>query len=411
MENQFKMSSKKQENVSFINATSVNDDIVDTSINNLMVKNSSITAKSQIAISYSYLTCLTDICKNKYTIAGIIEDDIRLCDNFNEKLEEYFTNAPDILNIMKERPCILHLVYSPIKSIVEGFKEKSVVGICFNLLNHQAAKILIDNFYPIKYQFDTYVYHTCRENNIKEYVADPLLGWDLSSTMYEQCWDQEDRAMHGRIKTLSRDGKLSVTVPNIIINNQICRSLYKPYTSSISALHHYDSLTEFNKMTSPCIISGQGVCNNQEISISKDTIILFVRGPLTRKYLVDHGYKCPEEYLEPLLLYKTEQVNRKKNSVLHIINIEPDIDNLLKDIKYHKEVCTNNYVAFILCILYDVTIYWIKDGDYLQIKDFLLGCGLDMEPVFSLINPVSIKIDKNIILDKQHKLIQYMIFE
>ena len=79
----------------FIDATTINSSIVPESINNLMSYGTNINSVSQVAINYSHLECMIDIYKNKYNYAIVIEDDIRIINNFENLLNTYFKNTQE----------------------------------------------------------------------------------------------------------------------------------------------------------------------------------------------------------------------------------------------------------------------------------------------------------------------------
>lgn len=50
------------------------------------------------------------------------------------------------------------------------------------------------------------------------------------------------------------------------------------------------------------VICGAGVLNPECIPYGKPKMIVSVRGPLTRKWLMDNGIECPERYGDPAML-------------------------------------------------------------------------------------------------------------
>jgi len=69
-------------------------------------------------------------------------------------------------------------------------------------------------------------------------------------------------------------------------------SFYKPIYVTIGSIIH--------NANHKCIVWGSGIIN-QEINVKKATF-LAVRGPQTRKYLLNFGYSVPEIYGDPALL-------------------------------------------------------------------------------------------------------------
>jgi GR25 family glycosyltransferase involved in LPS biosynthesis len=112
-------------------------------------ENHRFTAMSQVAICYSHLKCIKEIYDNKLTFGAIIEDDIHIKENFGESLNKMIENSPNVLDIFKKEPCILHLVSNPSHN-TNRYKFDifpKVINICFYVINHQFAKILLENEY------------------------------------------------------------------------------------------------------------------------------------------------------------------------------------------------------------------------------------------------------------------------
>jgi GR25 family glycosyltransferase involved in LPS biosynthesis len=192
-----------------VDAHTCDTDIVKKSCEDIKKYKHCISAVSQVAISYSHVECLKKIYENKIVFGGIIEDDIRIMPNIQDRLKSYIDKNPEIINIMNTQPCVLHLACCPSSlDKSESFKNLNhQFGICFNIINHQLAKLLIDGFYPIQYAFDTYMHKFIKEHketyNIYEFTALPLLAWDLSSPMYQKWWTREDVILREHIKSTS----------------------------------------------------------------------------------------------------------------------------------------------------------------------------------------------------------------
>ena len=70
------------------------------------------------------------------------------------------------------------------------------------------AKFLIDNAFPLTQPFDQYIYTMVSKNKLKEYVASPLLGCDLSSSMYINFYTKDDLEYKKYIKNESNNIKI-----------------------------------------------------------------------------------------------------------------------------------------------------------------------------------------------------------
>lgn len=302
-----------------IDAITINDKIVMESYNNITLKDTNITALSQIAICYSHLECLKKIEGNKLRYGGIIEDDIRMKGNTNEKINNYIESTSEIKEIMRTEPCILHICgpYNYVSNI-NKFKDSEentiIVNICFYIVNHQLAKILIDNFYPIKYQFDTYVYKMVKQYKVREYTACPILAWDLSSTLYRNFWTVDDIKIKKHIITTStmKNIKEVIKMPKMISNDKkYYKNILRYEEGERNEMHYLMPNMEIKLVNENTIIAGNGIKNIKDI-IPSPLIVLFVRGPMTKKKMDEQGIKCPEIYLEPLIYYENDM--REKNN-------------------------------------------------------------------------------------------------
>jgi GR25 family glycosyltransferase involved in LPS biosynthesis len=192
-----------------INAHVPSDEIVQHAFQNLQ-KNNKFTAVSQIAICYSHLECIKNIYENKLEFGAVIEDDIHLRDDFKELLQKYVNNSPEVIREMRTEPCIIHLVSSPSHNQkLYQFTTKPIVSnICFYVINHMMAKIILDNAFPLSVQFDQYIHLLVPKYKLKEYVACPIMGWDLSSSIYNNFHTKEDIENKKYIKNESNNIKI-----------------------------------------------------------------------------------------------------------------------------------------------------------------------------------------------------------
>lgn len=433
---------------------------VEMMYNNITLPKSNITALSQVAICYSHLECLEKIYENKYTFGGIIEDDIRLRDNFNEKINIYLKNTPTIVSIMKTEPCIIHICgpYNVMDKIYH-FKEYRCLNICFYIINYQLAKILIDNFYPIKSQFDTYVLRQCRNMNIKEFTAFPILAWDLSSTLYNHYWDDEDIKIHKTISTTSNIKKvtqLGIDIkPNIYISKKI--TLYDKIFDKIlkknkckitnnDIIHYASPSLSFADINDKSIIGGNGIKTLND-DINHPFYIHFIRGKITEKKIIEKSIEYNKNiYLEPLLLYSPIQNVIKKSKISPIVTIaskykyciytnddinisikninisKMDLHDITNEIKQTEFVITDQYEIMIIGNIMKKKIIPINkhDGD-IRYLDYLSGYNninieeitktyelLTLEYIINNINnkiPLTFQqINYSDIIEKQNKL-------
>lgn len=398
-----------------INAvTSDNSKVIDT-FNNLTLKSSNIEALSQIAICYSHLKCLKKIYKKKLIYGAIIEDDIRIKPNINEKIYEYLNNTPKLNEIMNSEPCIIHICgpYNYIQN-ANKFKERRdeiIINICFYIVNYKMAEILINNFYPIKWQFDTYISKICREKNIKEFTACPILAWDLSSTLYSKFWTKDDNLIRQSLFSTSKIKKINKLEmkPNIFIDieensfrhfifNKILQTSKRNIISNQNKLHYLPFYSSFSNLNTNTIISGQGIYNFDE-KINVPFCTLFVRGPLTRNKFLETNIFCPELYIDPLILYSkidTKSIFKNLTSInKYIILLDYDINTknisnnikiinvqnysftqILIDIKGYEIVISNIYEILVISTTFKkitIPINNLNENFDIRFLDYLLG--------------------------------------
>lgn len=446
-----------------VNAETIeNNQMIVPTFNNLICKKNNIDALSQIAICFSHLKCLKKIVKKKLHFGAIIEDDIRIKDNFNEHLHNYFMNTPNVYQDMMNKPCIIHICgpYNYIFGDNKFYKKKDdeiIVNICFYIINHMLAKILIDNFYPIKWQFDTYVSKLLHEKNIMEYTANPILAWDLSSTIYSKFWSIEDRKIRKNMTTTSRLNKTKELIMKCNIFNDSCSNiqyyLFQKITgnkvniiSNQNTLHYLTPMANLAYANNNTIIAGQGIYDLDD-QINIPYLTLFVRGPLTRKMFLKHKIKCPKLYIEPFIIYNKLNNTNKKNIILRkyiilldndykykinnenikIFNINKiDIKTLINHIVYSEIIISNIYEILVIASSFNKIVYPLKT-DVIDVRyiDYILGYEniinkykisdlnyLKLDDVINKIRynkPISYpQINYNELIDKQNILIDML---
>ena len=125
----------------------------------------------------------------------------------------------------------------------------------------------------------------------------------------------------------------------ILPNNRLTELLQIPNNLVIGSILTFYPLKN-------ATIWGSGIINDTEIDNiqGKPKKVLAVRGPRTRKILLELGIDCPEIYGDPALLmplfYKTSQIKKYKLGIIpHMKDIEnPVLKKLIgqKDVKYIK---------------------------------------------------------------------------
>ena len=159
------------------------------------------------------------------------------------------------------------------------------------------------------------------------------------------------------------------------------------------------------------IIWGSGVMSSTSKINGKPLEVRAVRGPLSRKRLMDVGIKCPEVYGDPALLlprfYKTPVEKKYRLGVIlhYSDSVSPYFDALLNDgsvlmikvrdynhwLDFVDQINSCEYIissslhGLIISEAYSVPNLWIKiyssrEKDDIKFHDFFLSLGKDCEP-------------------------------
>ncbi|WP_231959532.1 polysaccharide pyruvyl transferase family protein [Nonlabens sp. Hel1_33_55] len=174
------------------------------------------------------------------------------------------------------------------------------------------------------------------------------------------------------------------------------KNLWKPvYVTIGSVLEHVGS---------HCIVWGSGIAN-RDAQIPKATFMA-VRGPLSRKRLLDLGHHCPEVYGDPALLlpdYYNPPVNKefelgiiphisdhklveilfKKNDSISIIDFRTnDIEFTTSEILKCKRILSSSLHGIIVAHAYQIPAIQVKFsdniyGDGVKYHDYMLSVGIE----------------------------------
>lgn len=152
-----------------------------------------------------------------------------------------------------------------------------------------------------------------------------------------------------------------------------------------------------------CIVWGSGIIN-KEIKI-KEAKFLAVRGPQTRKYLMDLGYEVPEVYGDPALLlpryfapkvekkykygivphyndYKTIENWFDNKSDIHVIDMMTnDIESKTIEFLQCERIISSSLHGIIIAHAYGIPAVWQKFsdkvfGDDVKYQDYMESVGL-----------------------------------
>ncbi|KCZ71782.1 Polysaccharide pyruvyl transferase [Candidatus Methanoperedens nitroreducens] len=162
------------------------------------------------------------------------------------------------------------------------------------------------------------------------------------------------------------------------------------------------------------IIWGAGILYRYE-KIKKPKKIFAVRGPLTRKRLLESGYECPEVYGDPALLLprlytpKTKKqydlgiiphyvdYNRVKNEIdtgdALIINLLDPIEQVIDSVYSCKRTVSSSLHGIITSHTYGVPSVWVEFsnrlvGDGTKFNDYFLSVNIEPYKPFNFKNQI-----------------------
>lgn len=182
----------------------------------------------------------------------------------------------------------------------------------------------------------------------------------------------------------------------------MARFFHRPYYLGIGSL-----LTLFP--IDNAVVWGSGVLSKDKKIIGKPKEIRAVRGPLSRKRLIEAGIDCPEVYGDPALLlplYYAPKVEKKfklgivphykdmnshllesmyERTDVHIIKVR-DYDNwldVIDQINQCEKIASSSLHGLIVSEAYGIPNVWVKFDDYLsddiKFHDFFLSMNNDRE--------------------------------
>lgn len=157
------------------------------------------------------------------------------------------------------------------------------------------------------------------------------------------------------------------------------------------------------------VIWGSGIISREE-KINKPKKIFAVRGPLTRKRLLDLGYFCPEVYGDPGLLlplfyqpkikkkYKLgviphyvdyKKIKKMASKNILVINLLDPVEKVIDDICLCKRTISSSLHGLITSHAYGIPSVWVEFsdkliGDRTKFKDYFLSIGIKENPPLNL---------------------------
>jgi len=188
-----------------------------------------------------------------------------------------------------------------------------------------------------------------------------------------------------------------------------------------NTVHYIVIGSSIDQATSKSIIWGAGYISEDCTYISKPRKVCAVRGPKTRKKLLEEGVECPEVYGDPALLlpkiynpkikhkYKLGIIPHyvdQKNDLLEKFRNNPSIKiidikrcnpyNVIDDVLECEKIASSSLHGIILADAYGIPSTWIEFsekvvGNGFKFYDYFLSVGRD--------NEIPLKITKDIDLN------------
>lgn len=383
-----------------IDAHYYTDDYVINEMNQIKSSNSNL-KDSQIAISMSHHKCALELLQSDYKIAGILEDDIKIVDDFKNKLDLYFLNSTELINKIDNEPIIIFLTGLTSINPKKQYKYKNrqntfsnigaQYGNCFYIINRLMAKILVDNFYPITKTYDDYIIGL--KNTFSNYYsALPILCYDLSSNYYKQFWTKDDIIVKKNFNRLSRMNNKNIDTKKINIINtssiNFTNYFFKRRFDVLFNVNYTNILfgDYINNSNNNTFIFGSGISSNDDIDIHSKKVF-FVRGKLTYDYLTNKNINIQNKTLgDPFLLMSNfiDIEKQIKYNYCFILKEKPDTNldgniyinsNEFTNIEHLQYIVQSNiiFTDILLPIVfshsYDKKVFWVNSNN-IDIVDY-----------------------------------------
>ena len=165
-------------------------------------------------------------------------------------------------------------------------------------------------------------------------------------------------------------------------------------------------------VTKNCIVWGSGIINKDQVV--QPAKFLSVRGPQTRKRLLEQGYEVPEAYGDPALLlpkYYNKKVDKKykfgivphyvdyeevakeyaNNSEVNVINLMTNsVEEVIDEFLACEQIYSSSLHGLIVSHAYQIPAVWVKlsdklFGDNIKFQDYFESLGMQLyEPKHSI---------------------------
>jgi len=404
---------------------------------------------SEVAIALGHFFITKKFMEGTNDICVICEDDLVFLDfNIKNTILGYikkFINIDDPFIIygccILNKPELVKIQLSTENILITSAPR---YGNVFYIFNRPFAKIVLDNFFPIRMAYDDYLKGLISSHKIKCYHTSPFLCYELSSMYYEMFYQSGDEEIKKKLIRLSGVNSTTEHIKNKIRYNRcgeknfgdvlndyiLIRNNYSiQINKSVNHLLMIGSIIEYCNNNS--IICGSGIINSKSI-FPNPYLVLFVRGPLTRKRFMELGYYCPENYGDVGLLlsciYKPNVITKKYkigiiphhidynemisfmdnincNFDYTIIDFRTNIDDIEKVIDHINEceyIISSSLHGIITAHSYGIKTIWISSfkklyGDNIKFLDYYASIDIhDIKPALldnDLIDDIDSKIN------------------
>jgi len=164
------------------------------------------------------------------------------------------------------------------------------------------------------------------------------------------------------------------------------KKVYEVRSKYYKKPHYFAIGSVLQDVTSKSIVWGSGFISEESVCLEKPNKVLAVRGPLSRKKLIEQGIDCPEIYGDPALLlpivYPGEQIDKKydlgiiphygdkkfewlkqfdKTSKIKIIDIQTnDYKKFVNQVISCEKIISSSLHGIIIADAYKIPSLWVE---------------------------------------------------
>jgi len=139
-------------------------------------------------VAIAHIETYKKIINNNYNLCLIFEDDIILCDNFMNKLNEYLESIPNDIDLgFLVDGCNLHANHYVNNNIISSkiwYDAKHSRTTSAYLITKKACEKLLTTIIPIKMEIDQQLNIEIETHNLKTYWCEPTICSEGSTTIY-----------------------------------------------------------------------------------------------------------------------------------------------------------------------------------------------------------------------------------